>query len=370
MTRPLLFSVLLLIGLSTSLAIEIRGVSQFLKICIEDDYDEPDTEYPLRDCTKFYEDNTGNQEDVKRLESVFEQSMSRWEAEMGTVWEAETKGERAAATARPHPRPSGASARPGKVVTSPSTITNTLKSADAWFLELTSSKKGKKRAARKNPLSGDFKVWTNPNKKVYYAYDGAVTDPSKKMYEAAVEAFNSAIPRSCLQFEEVPPEQLLDYPHQYVWFQDSERELFTTYHRNDRHRPDYVNIDYRLVEKGSVPLGTFLHEFMHVLGFLHTQQRTDRDRYVNVIADRLDSKCADQYAPAPSGSRDYPTKYDFKSILHYPARACSKLDGKRSMKAKALPPLGWWQERHMGSRKGLTKSDVISIKRAYECRDE
>ena len=37
--------------------------------------------------------------------------------------------------------------------------------------------------------------------------------------------------------------------------------------------------------------GTVKHEFIHATGFMHTQMRNDRDNYVTIYWDRIDSNC-------------------------------------------------------------------------------
>lgn len=62
--------------------------------------------------------------------------------------------------------------------------------------------------------------------------------------------------------------------------------------------------------------GTIVHEIMHALGFLHEQNRPDRDRFVSIITNNIEPNRRDQFE-ITSGSNTYNTPYDFTSIMHY-----------------------------------------------------
>ena len=73
---------------------------------------------------------------------------------------------------------------------------------------------------------------------------------------------------------------------------------------------------------------TIIHEFMHAFGVHHYQNRPDRDQYVTIHEDNIDS---DNISPInwdlEHGSNTYGTEYDMKSFMHYRA-----LDGSKNGK--------------------------------------
>jgi hypothetical protein len=67
--------------------------------------------------------------------------------------------------------------------------------------------------------------------------------------------------------------------------------------------------------------GTLLHELMHAAGFYHEQSRSDRDQYVKIHEENLIPGMKNQFQIEPGITQ---TKYDFCSIMHYPATAFTK----------------------------------------------
>jgi len=66
---------------------------------------------------------------------------------------------------------------------------------------------------------------------------------------------------------------------------------------------------------GDLNVGLIAHQFMHVLGFLHEHQRSDRDQYVTVSSEKLPFYDRVSYDRFQSSITKY--TYDFESIMHY-----------------------------------------------------
>ncbi|XP_025928617.1 meprin A subunit beta [Apteryx rowi] len=65
-------------------------------------------------------------------------------------------------------------------------------------------------------------------------------------------------------------------------------------------------------------IGTIQHEFLHALGFWHEQSRSDRDDYVSIVWDRIQSGKEhnfNKYDDKTSDSLNVP--YDYTSVMHY-----------------------------------------------------
>lgn len=79
------------------------------------------------------------------------------------------------------------------------------------------------------------------------------------------------------------------------------------------------------IEMWSDDFGVALHEMGHILGLYHEQQRPDRDEYVTVYPENIESKYlyAFEKLSGESDSLLYDTPYDVYSIMHYHRRAFS-----------------------------------------------
>jgi hypothetical protein len=94
-----------------------------------------------------------------------------------------------------------------------------------------------------------------------------------------------------------------------------------------------------------------VHELTHALGFMHEQCRPDRDSYVNV---NMNSPYAQNvnYQKVPQNKAKIVTKYDYESIMHYPAS-----DNLLTPKIKV----------NIGQRDHLSNCDIAKINRHYNC---
>lgn len=99
------------------------------------------------------------------------------------------------------------------------------------------------------------------------------------------------------------------------------------------------------------------HEFIHALGFLHTQQRKDRDDYVIINLDNV----VDGYQSAFRKERtdsSYGQPYDYRSVMHYGSRAFSK-NGQYTIVPKGNH-LG-----RLGNSLGATQNDLNRVTLKY-----
>jgi len=95
-----------------------------------------------------------------------------------------------------------------------------------------------------------------------------------------------------------------------------------------------------------------VHEMVHALGFIHEQCRPDRDSFVNVNMNNPSSQNVN-YQKLPLAVSKIVTKYDYESIMHYPAQA-NLLTPKDARIA-------------IGQRDHLSNCDIAKINRHYNC---
>lgn len=68
--------------------------------------------------------------------------------------------------------------------------------------------------------------------------------------------------------------------------------------------------------------GTAMHELMHALGFLHEQNREERDQYVAIQYQNIQSKAVSNFDRAAK-TLAFGVPYDYGSVMHYSANAFS-----------------------------------------------
>ncbi|XP_053381930.1 embryonic protein UVS.2-like [Mercenaria mercenaria] len=110
-------------------------------------------------------------------------------------------------------------------------------------------------------------------------------------------------------------------------------------------------------------LGVILHEMTHAVGFFHEQNRWDRDNYVTIFWNNIqtgkdhDFNLQDQKYLDTLGA-----PYDYGSIMHYGPYIFSKDPSKPTMTPKYDPHV------ELGQRDGFSKLDIWKINTLYGCK--
>ncbi|XP_013183434.2 zinc metalloproteinase nas-4 [Amyelois transitella] len=106
---------------------------------------------------------------------------------------------------------------------------------------------------------------------------------------------------------------------------------------------------------------TIVHEWMHILGFLHMQATHDRDNYVRIVEENLTAGSEHNFNIYTSDLVDnLDVPYDYVSCLHY---------GPYAFSNNGQPTIIALQEHEgtMGQREYITDSDWLRINRHYNC---
>lgn len=81
-------------------------------------------------------------------------------------------------------------------------------------------------------------------------------------------------------------------------------------------------------------VGTAIHELMHSLGFLHEQNRHERDNFITVQYQNIQASAVGNFDKASAASTvDFGVPYDYGSVMHYSANAFST-NGRPTIIAK------------------------------------
>jgi len=113
-----------------------------------------------------------------------------------------------------------------------------------------------------------------------------------------------------------------------------------------------------LRRNGCLYTSTVQHEVLHALGFHHEHVRSDRDRYVRILTQNIQSGTESNFRK--QRTLNLATPYDFNSVMQYSNRAFSK-NGQPTIVAKSDPNLMFGNARQMSS------NDIARVNRLYRC---
>ena len=130
---------------------------------------------------------------------------------------------------------------------------------------------------------------------------------------------------------------------------------------------------------GTLHYGVLLHELMHTIGFVHEQNRSDRDAFIDVDFDEIEKFERDEGWPNGTWTKQFMkcnytrigkkygckilNEYDKESITHYPA-VIGESNPRKIIKSKL--PCGI-EGCNFGQRIGLSDGDIADIEALYQC---
>ncbi|KAK2511897.1 hypothetical protein Q9233_016639 [Columba guinea] len=109
-------------------------------------------------------------------------------------------------------------------------------------------------------------------------------------------------------------------------------------------------------------IATIQHEFLHALGFWHEQSRSDRDDYVSIVWERIQSGTGhnfNKYDDKTSDSLNVP--YDYNSVMHYSKNAFR--NGTEPTIITNIPDF----MDVIGQRMDFSDYDLQKLNRLYNC---
>jgi len=116
-----------------------------------------------------------------------------------------------------------------------------------------------------------------------------------------------------------------------------------------------------LQSDGCMSTGTIEHEFLHTVGLYHTQSRSDRDNYVEIIWANIGSSKRHNFNKYSSDKIDhFNLPYDYKSIMHYGARDF----GNGQITIRTLDPT---KQNVIGKQREVSAGDIELVKKMYSC---
>ncbi|KAJ8982217.1 hypothetical protein NQ317_013519 [Molorchus minor] len=112
-------------------------------------------------------------------------------------------------------------------------------------------------------------------------------------------------------------------------------------------------------------VGTPLHELMHAIGFLHEQNRYERDDYVDIVWRNIKNGHKSNFDKADKGTTDgFGVEYDYRSVMHYSNTAFS-INGQPTIIPKDSSKV-----KKIGQRDGFSRGDITKINAMYNCPEK
>ncbi|KAJ6641051.1 Zinc metalloproteinase nas-4 [Pseudolycoriella hygida] len=117
-----------------------------------------------------------------------------------------------------------------------------------------------------------------------------------------------------------------------------------------------------LSKSGCFSLGTIVHEFLHALGFYHMQSASNRDDFVTIKWENIQTGKEHNFEKYGANViTDFGISYDYLSVMHYSAYAFS------SNKEATIEPQDLAYKNLIGQRNGLSEKDIAKINIMYNC---
>jgi len=121
------------------------------------------------------------------------------------------------------------------------------------------------------------------------------------------------------------------------------------------------------------PLGSLVHELLHVLSVVHTQMRTDRDDYIRMNPSIVRHFFEENFFLTPyafDGADGNYSPYDYGSIMHYTRTQAADVNAYRANPElggtfTVLKPLA--NGVTLGQRNAMSALDIAEINTVYQC---
>lgn len=217
-------------------------------------------------------------------------------------------------------------------------------------------------ARRRGVVSWDLLKWKDGT--VPYFYDEEYPEQYKRYVRQAMDELETrAHPqKKCVRFLEDTKEKhmvkILSNPDKSCYSMLGHDHFYGIFYDGKIDREQGMNLHQYCFDRS---LSIVKHELLHALGMIHEQSRMDRDEYIDIQWDNIKDGQEDQFWKVPVIIDTADQTYDYDSIMHYDAYAFTK-NGKKTIVTKDPSA-----QNKIGMGHDLSESDVVELRRAYDC---
>jgi len=191
-------------------------------------------------------------------------------------------------------------------------------------------------------------LWTNGN--VYYVFDAAVSSANRQNWRDAAADWSAV---ASVNFIEGLGSCTVNC--NYIYIQNSDGNSSWIGMRGGRQEMNIFNWSFKYI---------IAHEIGHALGLIHEHQRTDRNPYVTIFSDNIESGREHNFETVSATTYG---QYDFDSVMHYPQCAFTVCDDVCNPSCRTIlvnSPYTEWQDS-IGQRSHLSPLDQSAMAQRY-----
>ncbi|XP_044732140.1 seminal metalloprotease 1-like [Chrysoperla carnea] len=191
------------------------------------------------------------------------------------------------------------------------------------------------------------KIW--PNRTVPYMFrdGGKYTKKQKRLIKSALKQFQK---KTCITVRSYKPGD-----RDYIAITANDDGCYSSVGREGGEQQ--TNLQPHVIGKGCMRQGSIIHEFLHILGFLHEHGDPNRDSYIQIRTENIDREATINFVKySPEVYNDFGAGYDYRSLMHYNAFAFTN-----NSKKTIIAP------NYIGQRAGFSTKDIIKLNRMYGC---
>uniref|UniRef100_A0A1L8DQ68 Metalloendopeptidase n=1 Tax=Nyssomyia neivai TaxID=330878 RepID=A0A1L8DQ68_9DIPT len=190
-----------------------------------------------------------------------------------------------------------------------------------------------------------------PDNIVYYEYAAELDAEQRAWVDLGLKNMTD---HTCLTF--VPRTTQTDY----VYVTRSGSGCFSSLGRVGGRQT--LNLQNNTPGNGCWRFGTVVHEFIHALGFHHSQVANNRNDYVIIKWENIQSGTEGNFVLMDSTTSSmYGLPYDYDSVMHYGPTAFS-INGEDTIVARQEGAV-------FGQRNSMSLVDIRRLNRMYNCPD-